>query len=151
MPFVKGQSGNPAGRKPRSPAEKALRSRIGKVAPEIIDRMTEQAMGGDTAAAKLLLERCLPALRPVDRPVTLPPGIDLNGAPMAVLSALVAGDLTPDQAAKIGAALAGLAKVIEASEVIRRLESIEARLSEPQYPVGQNQRSGTEDAAPAIG
>jgi hypothetical protein len=39
--------------------------------PEIVAAMVEAAKGGDTAAAKLILERTVPALRAEELPVTL--------------------------------------------------------------------------------
>ena len=50
MPFQKGVSGNPAGRKPKSDTEKALRERIRSAAPAVIDALVSAAMAGDVPA-----------------------------------------------------------------------------------------------------
>jgi hypothetical protein len=61
--FVKGMSGNPAGRKPGSKAhvsrelEKIVKAGGGKVARQIAEKLTELTLEGNTQAAKLLLDR----------------------------------------------------------------------------------------------
>jgi hypothetical protein len=60
---VKGQSGNPAGRRPGSKShvsrelEKIVRAGGGKVARQIAQKLTDLALDGNTQAAKLLLDR----------------------------------------------------------------------------------------------
>jgi len=65
--FTKGVSGNPNGR-PKGAIGKTtkLRLQLQKSVPAILDKLVEAALNGDIAAAKLILERALPALRPVD-------------------------------------------------------------------------------------
>jgi hypothetical protein len=103
MPFKKGQSGNPAGRKPGTLTKQdKLRLQIAEGVPGILKAMQAKAEAGDTAAAKLLLERTLPPLKTVDTPAPLSLGkgpADLAGTAQAVLTALAAGETTPDQAA----------------------------------------------------
>lgn len=129
MPFVKGQSGNPAGRKIGTLTKQdKLRLQIAAGVPSIIDAMIEQAKAGDTAAAKLLLDRTLPTLRPTDTPAPLPLGTgpaDLAGAAQAVLTALVTGAMASDQAASFASVLASLARVTEVAELIDRIEALE--------------------------
>jgi hypothetical protein len=61
--FAKGQSGNPAGRKPGSKShvsrelEKIVKAGGGKVARQIAEKLTELTLQGNTQAAKLLLDR----------------------------------------------------------------------------------------------
>lgn len=128
MAFQKGVSGNPKGRPKRTDTEAAQRERIKKALPGVLDALIAAAQGGDTSAAKLLLERALPALRPIDRaaPLPLPDGpADLGAASAAALAALVQGALTPDQAAGIAAVLGTLARVSETTELERRLHDLE--------------------------
>jgi hypothetical protein len=88
--------------------------------------LVENARGGDTQAAKVLLNRCLPALRPVDGPVTLPLGQTLTESGRAVLEAVSAGRVTPDQAAKLLGGIGTLARVVEVDELERRVTALEA-------------------------
>ena len=72
MTFQPGQSGNPSGR-PKGSVNKnlaLLRDAVEKVLPLVVER----ALAGDADAQKLILERGLPKLKPVDAPMefTLP-------------------------------------------------------------------------------
>ena len=129
MAFKKGTSGNPAGRKPGSLTKVGkLRAQLVEGLPNIVKSMQEKAEAGDTTAAKLLLDRIMPVLRPVDMPAPLSLGkgpADLAGAAQAVLTALAAGETTPDQAASFASVLASLARVKEVAELIDRIEALE--------------------------
>ena len=75
-----------------------------------------------------MLDRVLPALRPVDvpAPLALPREGTLADQARAVVQAAADGDLAPAQAAQIVAALGGVAKIIETTELMRRIEALEA-------------------------
>jgi len=109
-----------------------MRQDIGNWVPEVLAALRAQAVAGDVAAAKLLLERALPPLRPQDTPVPLPLGADLGQAGKAVLSGLEDGTLTPDEAAKLAGVIGALARSNELVEIERRLSSIEGLLNERQ-------------------
>lgn len=130
MTFRPGQSGNPKGR-PRGVATQAkLRAAIAEDLPDIIAALVEGAKAGDTTAARLLLDRVFPALRPVDLPAPLPRGADLSDptqGPAAILAGLAAGALTPEQAASYAATLAHIAKVREITELEERITALEQR------------------------
>ncbi len=134
MPFVKGRSGNPKGRPRRTDTEKRQREQIRKALPGIVERLIASANGGDTTAAKLLLERVMPALRPIDQAVTVPVGPDLGTAAESVLAAVGAGTLTPDQALKMANTIASLAKTKELIEIENRIINLEELLNDPQVP-----------------
>lgn len=131
MPFVKGRSGNPRGRPPRPKAgPDRLRADLLRHAPQILDKLIELAKDGDPQSAKIVLDRCLPALRAVDRPINLPLGNDLSAASVAVLAALGAGTLTPDQASSLASTIGALARTAELLEFEKRLSAIESDLNE---------------------
>ena len=129
-PFAPGQSGNPAGR-PRGRGEPArLRAALAERMPEIIEAVTSRALAGDTGAARLLLERCLPALRPVEvaAPLEMPPAAEgLAAQGRAVLAAAAAGRLAPGQAAALLTGLAALARLVETTELEARISALEGR------------------------
>ena len=86
MAFVKGQSGNPQGRPKGIINQVELRQSIAKSVPDIIKALTEQATSGDVGGCKLLLDRVLPSLKPIDQPVSLPLWPALIWHPMAAPS-----------------------------------------------------------------
>lgn len=128
MAFQKGQSGNPAGRPKGIPNPAArLRKRIEKDVPGIIEAMVTAAQSGDTAAAKLLLERVIPPLKAQGTPVALPMGETLTDTGRNVLEAVAGGAVTVEQAGLLMGGLGTLAKLVETDELIRRIEALESK------------------------
>ena len=129
MTFAKGQSGNPAGRKPGTLTKQGkMRAQIAEAVPGILKAMQEKAAAGDVMAARLLLDRVLPSLKSVDTPTPLALGnapADLGGAATAVLVALAGGGLSPEQAGSVAGVLAALARAKETAELIERIERLE--------------------------
>ena len=80
-------------------------------------------------AAKIILDRLVPSLRPVEMAavLTLPASATLAGQAKAVVNAAAAGELDPSQAAQIVTALGGVAKSIEATELLERIEALKRR------------------------
>jgi hypothetical protein len=134
--FKPGVSGNPQGKKPGTVSKATkLRQSIEQHVPEILTALVEQARQGDTAAAKLLLDRALPALRPTDQPVTLPlAGADLGADGRAVIEATGQGNISPDQAKTLLSGLGTLARVVETDELLKRIEKLEAAIHESAKP-----------------
>jgi hypothetical protein len=127
-PFVKGQSGNPKGRPKGLTKAAKLRAAIENDLADILDAMTAAAKAGDTAAAKLLLDRCLPAYKPVDPAV----GVTLRGTLVeratALLEHATAGSVPANLAADLIAALANVGKLQELTEFEARLRKLEESL-----------------------
>lgn len=122
-----GQSGNPTGRPKGSGPFAALRENIGTHMPEIINVLAAQAKGGDVAAARLLMERIYPAIKPVElaQPIAIADG-SLTDKGRAVLAAVGAGELAPSQGAALVAAIGALARVVEIDDLAARIEALEA-------------------------
>ena len=126
--FKRGQSGNPAGRPKGSGLSGELRRAIAADAGEIVAAMIQRAKDGDIQAAKALLDRVLPALKSEVAPVSLP-GLavgTLAARAEAALTAVAEGELAPDTAAALVAAVGQLARVVETSELLARIEALEA-------------------------
>lgn len=130
-----GQSGNPKGRPKgsRNPATllalAAMEGELGDVVRVVLDA----AKGGDMAAARLIVDKLVPATR--ERPINidLPDIVGVDGCASAqskVLNAVAAGDLLPSE----GEALSGLIeqqrRSLETSELADRLAAIEDQLKE---------------------
>lgn len=129
MKWQSGQSGNPGGRKPGTGKIDKLRAALTKELPEVLAALVARAKAGDTGAIKLILERTVPALRPVDAatPLNLPADGGLADRGRAVLAALATGQLPANQAANILQGLGNLAKLIELDELARRIEALEGK------------------------
>ena len=127
-----GASGNPAGR------PKGARNRTTVAVEEILDGEADAlarkaialALAGDTVALRLCLERIAPAKRERPTPFTLPKletAADAVQASAALVEAVAAGELTTAQAAELGKLVESYIKAIEVTDVIERLERLEAR------------------------
>ena len=123
--FKAGISGNPKGRpKDKTPAT-LLRKSIIDDMPEIILKLVEQAKNGDTAAAKILLDRCCPALKPQAMNITLPINGNLAEQGNEIIRATMSGNIPPDVGAQLITALANQGKLIELQELTERIEILE--------------------------
>ena|SRR5688572_18585288 len=123
-----GHSGNPNGRPPGTGEVARLRAGIAASVPDILEKLTEAAKAGDVQAARLLLERVLPPIKAIQlsAPVEMPHLGTLADKARAILEATIRGDLAVDDAAALMGALAAAGKVIETSELLARVEALEA-------------------------
>ena len=85
-----------------------------------------QALEGDTAAARLLLERAIAPLKAAEQPqaLTLPDGT-LTDQGRAVLASVASGELAPGQGAALLGAIGTLARVAEVDELAARITFLE--------------------------
>lgn len=122
-----GQSGNPNGKKPGSGELQRLRASIAADVPDILAGLVAAAKGGDAQAAKLILERIFPAVKPVEQTqeLDLPEGGTLTAQGRAVLSAVALGYLAPAQGAQLLTAIGTLARVTEVDELVSRITKLE--------------------------
>lgn len=124
----KGESGNPKGRPPGAGPAQQLRDALGERLPEVLDTVVAQALAGDIQACRLVLERLVPALRPVEQPLALNlPDASLAEQGRGILRAVAQAELSPDQGAKLIGAVGALAKVVELDEMEARIRALEAR------------------------
>jgi phage I-like protein len=121
-----GESGNPKGKPPGTGEVAKIRAAIASRLPELLDKLMTQAMEGDTAAARLLLERAVAPLKAIEQPqaLSLPNGT-LTEQGRAVLAAVAAGELAPGQGAQLVAAIGTLARVAEIDELAARVAALE--------------------------
>lgn len=90
----------------------------------------EMALEGDTIALRLCLDRLSPARKDAPISIELPPvksAEDTVAASTAVLAAVSAGDITPDEAGRVMALLTAHRSIIEIGDLERRLAALEAK------------------------
>lgn len=130
--FKPGESGNPNGRpKDKTPATK-IRKSIADDLPEIITALIKQAKAGDVQAAKVLIDRVCPPLKPQALPISLPVNGSLTERGEEIIRATMAGDIPPDVGSQLITALANQGKLIELQELADRLQRIERQLESRQ-------------------
>lgn len=122
-----GQSGNPSGRTRGAGQIGKLRTAIGEHVPAIIANLVELALAGDVQAARLLLERAVPAVRPESLPVSLPLPEGLAAQGQAVLAATAKGRLGIHEGAALLNAIGQHARALEAADLAQRVEALERR------------------------
>jgi len=124
--WQKGQSGNPKGKPPGTGELQRLRAAIAEDVPEIMASLKAAAKGGDTGAARLLLERVVPPVKAIEQalPMDLPDG-SLTDKGRAILEEVAKGNLAPSQGAQLLTAIGTLAKVSEIDELTARISALE--------------------------
>ena len=88
--------------------------------------MIESALAGDTQASRLLIERCIPALRPTDAPTgfNLPQGNSMLRA-NAIFAQMASGNLSITDGVMVVNALHNTAKLEEIALLAERVEALE--------------------------
>lgn len=122
--FKPGASGNPNGR-PKSADE--LRRLLSGNAESVAKKVIEAAEAGDMQAARIVMERLLPAIRPSHQPVTfaIDPDAPLADQGKAVMAAVAGGQLPPDQGKALLDGLSSLARIVEIDEIAARIAKLE--------------------------
>ncbi|WP_339691497.1 DUF5681 domain-containing protein [uncultured Parasphingorhabdus sp.] len=128
--FRPGQSGNPAGKKPgtRNRITLAVEGLLGDKHKELTTAAIDAALAGDVQALRLCLTMIAPPRK--DSPITMElPKIetvqDAVAASQNVLAAVAAGEVTPDEAARVMALLTAHKQLVETGDIERRLAIIE--------------------------
>ena len=132
MTFKKGQSGNPAGKKPgtRNKTTVALETLLDGEADNLTRKAIKMALEGDATMMRLCIERVIPARK--DRPINfdLPPMVttkDASQALLKILEAVSRGELTPNEAGEISKVIENYAETVRLSELEQRISEMEAR------------------------
>jgi hypothetical protein len=128
MRFQKGESGNPKGRKPGTTPGAKIRAAIEKHVDDILQTVIDAAKGGDIQAAKVLLDRICPPLKPQAAPVQIPVGDTLPESGANVVNATLGGAIPPDVGAALIKALAEQGKLVESVDLAKRIEALEEKI-----------------------
>ncbi len=130
--FIKGYSGNPAG-KPKGAKDKrtALRELLGPHAESLIAKTVALAKAGDTTALRLCLDRIIAPVRPRDEPVELGlVGANMTDCGRHILEASLSGRITPTEATILMQALSAQARIVQMEELAARLEALEQKVEQ---------------------
>jgi Family of unknown function (DUF5681) len=126
----KGQSGNPNGRPLGSRHRTTLlaESLLDGQSEELIQKTIERALGGDTTALRICIDRIIAPRR--DRPLSFRlPEINSAQDAVAAIGAITdgvdGGDLTPAEAAELAKVVEVFRSTIETAEFERRLTALE--------------------------
>ena len=124
--FGPGNPGRPKGA--RHKATRAAEALLDGEAEALTRKAVEAALGGDSAALRLCLERILPARR--DRPMRFEAGPlqstgDLAALSCRLLEAVAAGEITPEEAKAVGGIVETARRAIETEELERRIAALE--------------------------
>lgn len=125
------EPGNP-GRQPgsRNRVTRAIEALLEGQHEQLTQAAIDKALEGDTVALRLCLERLAPARK--DSPVTFDlPAVrsaeDAADASAALLAAVAAGEVTPEEAGRVMALLTAHKAIVEAGELERRITALEAK------------------------
>ncbi len=131
--FAPGASGNPSG-KPRGTRHRITslaEQMMGDDAERVVRAVIEAAAGGDMIAARLVLDRIAPARKgapvtPLDLPA-IATASDLITALGAVVSAVTAGDNSPEEAQALASVFENQRRAVETFELEARIAALEVR------------------------
>jgi len=126
-PFAPGNPGRPKGARHRTTI--AVEGLLDNDAERLTRKAVELALDGDMAALKLCLDRIAPAPKGRRLALDLPAiasAADVLRALGAVLAAVGAGELTPDEGAAVAGLLEMKRKTIELVEIEQRIAKLES-------------------------
>ena len=126
------QTGNRAavghGRPPGSGFSSQLREVVGKDEFKgLVKALLDRALEGDTAAAGVLINRLVPALKPVAETINLELPGSLSEQASAVVKAIAKAEVSPGDGKTILDALTAAAALGQVAELEARLAVLEAR------------------------
>ncbi len=130
--FKPGQSGNPAGKAPgtRHKVTRAIELLLEGQHEALTKTAINKALEGDGVALRLCLDRLAPPRKDAPVSFALPPittAGDTVAASSALLDAVAAGEVTPDEAGRVMALLTAHKTLVEAGDLEARISALEAR------------------------
>lgn len=94
--------------------------------PELVQTLVQAAKGGDVAAIKVILDRLVPPLKPTADSLSMRATGTLEERGQAIINAMTVGRIGPDTAKTAIDVLAAQAKLIEQSDLVSRMDQLEA-------------------------
>lgn len=128
--FKKGTSGNPAGKPPGAKDKRTeLRALLQPHAAALLQKAVDMALEGDPTALRLCMDRICPTLKATTEPVVsaLPTTGTLSEQAAAIYRAATSGEITPEDAATMMQLVQAQVKIIEQTEIEKRLSELESK------------------------
>ena len=136
--FQPGQSGNPSGKaKGLKDKRTALRAMLQPHAQNLMDTAVRLALGGDTTALRICMDRLVAPIREEHIKVTIPKITgpdDCTTAQANVLNAVAAGEMLPSEGQVLAGLIDGLRRAFETSELSKRVAVIEEQFKSKGKP-----------------
>lgn len=89
--------------------------------PGIVAELVSNAKAGDTQAAKVLIDRLIPSLKPTSDTLNLKVSGTLTEQGAAIVAAMTSGKVTPDQAKSAMDVILAQSHLIDQNEIITQL------------------------------
>ena len=132
MPFKKGQSGNPAGKKPgtRNRATQIAEALLHEHAPDILRGVVDRALAGDPLSIKLCLDQILPRRR--GRPIQLrgllaEADADLVQTQLLITNQMLSGEVSTEEALALSLVVAQM-DAADDEQLRSRLAELKAKI-----------------------
>ena len=128
--FLKGQSGNPAGRTPgsRNHATVLAEQLFDGASGALANKAVQMALAGDAAALRLALSRIIAPRRHRPSGFALPPltsAVDCAPAMAAIAAAVGEGAISAEEASAFTQVVDAFLRALEAGEIEARLQRLE--------------------------
>jgi hypothetical protein len=141
MTFVKGQSGNAAGRRKgsRNKVTELVEGLAGAGAEEMTRRLLSAANAGNMAAMRVYFDRMWPKRRGAPIALEIPPirsSADLPVALAAICQGLTDGEISPEEFETLSRGVDFMSRSLKAPEIDARLERHEAMLQAMATGIG---------------
>lgn len=134
--FEKGQSGNPAGKKPGTPNKRTQLSNVlNSHAEDLVKKAIEMALDGDVNALRLCMERLIPKAtsQPIQFEIEMGKNDNLSVLGRKIVNSVGKGELTPDEGQKLFGMLDKQRNLIELTDIIKKIEEIEEAMKIGRY------------------
>jgi hypothetical protein len=148
--FKKGESGNKNGR-PKGALNKSTLAAQELMAGElegITRKCIEMALEGDLTAIKLILDRSVPTMKPIDQTVSIPA---LSGTLVAqgdqLIQSMAEGEISLGEGTRLISALVSQSKIMLGADIEARLNQ---KIAEPQKVIFET-RPAVKDVLVTIG
>lgn len=127
-PFSKGNAGKPPGARHR--VTRAIEELLEGEHEALTRKAIEKALEGDMMALRLCLDRLAPPRKDSPISITLPAVTSVNDAlqaSAAVLEAVAAGNITPDEAGRVMVLLTAHRTIVETVDLEQRIIKLEEK------------------------